>query len=102
MAQQRPAGSVRAALPAWIVGVTGALGSLTYFLAGQSGGEASGQAAGQAGEAAGQLTVVPVVASLYPAFTVLLAMALLGERASRAQVAGLVACAVAVALIAAG
>ena len=102
VAQQRPEGSVRAALPAWIVGVTGALGSLTYFLAGQSGGEASGQAAGQAGEAAGQLTVVPVVASLYPAFTVLLAMALLGERASRAQVAGLVACAVAVALIAAG
>lgn len=102
VAQQRPAGSVRAALPAWIVGVTGALGSLTYFLAGQSGGEAAGQAAGQAGEAAGQLTVVPVVASLYPAFTVLLAMALLGERASRAQVVGLVACAVAVALIAAG
>ena len=102
VAQQRPEGSVRAALPAWIVGVTGALGSLTYFLAGQSGGEASGQAAGQAGEAAGQLTVVPVVASLYPAFTVLLAMALLGERASRAQVAGLVACTVAVALIAAG
>lgn len=88
VARKRPAGSVREALPAWVVGVTGCLGSLTYFLAGNAGG--------------GQLTVVPVVASLYPAFTVLLAMGLLGERASRDQVAGLAACAVAVALIAAG
>ncbi|AKT51083.1 DMT family transporter [Arsenicicoccus sp. oral taxon 190] len=86
VARARPAGSVRAALPAWVVGVTGSLGSLTYFLAGAAGGG---------------LTVVPVVASLYPAFTVLLAMLVLAERASRTQVAGLVGCALAVALIAA-
>lgn len=48
------------------------------------------------------MTIVPVVASLYPAFTVLLAMAVLGERASRAQVVGLLGCAAAVSLIAAG
>ncbi|WP_409484009.1 EamA family transporter [Arsenicicoccus dermatophilus] len=87
-AHRRPDGGVRAALPAWSVGLTGAFGALTYFLASRAGG--------------GRLTIVPVVASLYPAFTVLLAMAVLGERASRTQVVGLLGCAAAVGLIAAG
>jgi drug/metabolite transporter (DMT)-like permease len=49
----------------------------------------------------GLLTVAAVITSLYPAFTVLLAAALLRERVHRDQGAGLLLCAVAVALIAA-
>lgn len=49
----------------------------------------------------GYLTVAAVITSLYPAFTVLLAALVLRERVHRAQGAGLVLCAVAVALIAA-
>jgi drug/metabolite transporter (DMT)-like permease len=54
--------------------------------------------------AAGQglLSVVAVLGSLYPASTVLLAMAMLHERLARAQVIGLVLAGVAVALIAVG
>ncbi len=50
----------------------------------------------------GLLTVTAVIASLYPAFTVLLAAAVLREHVHRAQGAGLGLCAVAIALVAAG
>jgi drug/metabolite transporter (DMT)-like permease len=50
----------------------------------------------------GDLTVTAVLASLYPAFTILLAASLLRERIHRAQGLGLALCAVAVALVAAG
>lgn len=50
----------------------------------------------------GDLSVVAVVASLYPAFTVLLALALLRERVGRDQAAGLALCGLAVVLVAAG
>jgi drug/metabolite transporter (DMT)-like permease len=48
------------------------------------------------------LTVASVVVSLYPAFTVLLAAAVLRERVHGAQGLGLALCAVSVALVAAG
>jgi drug/metabolite transporter (DMT)-like permease len=51
---------------------------------------------------AGLLTLVAVLASLYPAVTVLLAVVLLGERPTRAQLAGLGLCAVAVCLVVLG
>lgn len=82
----RAPGSPREALPAWSVGTTGFAASFCYLLATH----------------AGLLTVVAVVTSLYPAVTVLLAMALLGERAGRAQLAGLALAGVAVGCIAAG
>lgn len=50
----------------------------------------------------GLLAVVAVIASLYPAFTVLLAAAFLGERVARPQAIGLALAAAAVALVAAG
>lgn len=50
----------------------------------------------------GLLSVVAVIASLYPAVTVLLAAALLGERVSRGQAIGLALAAGAVSLVAAG
>jgi drug/metabolite transporter (DMT)-like permease len=50
----------------------------------------------------GPLSVVGLLASLYPVSTVILATALLRERLSRAQLAGVGGCAVAVALIAWG
>ena len=50
----------------------------------------------------GYLTVAAVITSLYPAFTVLLAAALLRERVHRAQGLGLALCAASVALVAAG
>ena len=50
----------------------------------------------------GQLAVVAVLAALYPAFTVLLASVVLGERLGRLQAAGLVVAAVAVGMIVAG
>lgn len=48
------------------------------------------------------LTVASVVVSLYPAFTVLLAAAVLREHVHRAQGVGLALCAVSVAMVAAG
>ena len=50
----------------------------------------------------GYLTVTAVIASLYPAFTVLLAATVLREHVHRAQTVGLGLCAVAVTLVAAG
>ena len=50
----------------------------------------------------GYLTVAGVLASLYPASTVLLAAVLLHEKVHRAQVVGLVLCALAVVLVTVG
>jgi drug/metabolite transporter (DMT)-like permease len=50
----------------------------------------------------GLLSVAAVLTSLYPAFTVLLATVVLGERLHRAQSIGLALCAVSVACVAAG
>lgn len=50
----------------------------------------------------GYLTVTAVLASLYPAVTVLLAATVLRERVHRGQAVGLVLCGVAVALVATG
>ena len=50
----------------------------------------------------GYLTVTAVIASLYPAFTIMLAATVLREHVHRAQAMGLGLCAVAVALVAAG
>ena len=50
----------------------------------------------------GFLSVAAVITSLYPAFTVLLAAALLRERVHRAQGVGLALCAASVVLVAAG
>ncbi len=50
----------------------------------------------------GYLSVAAVVTSLYPAFTVVLAATVLREHVHRAQAAGLLLCAVAVSLVAAG
>lgn len=50
----------------------------------------------------GDLTVTAVIASLYPAFTVLLAASVLREHVHRAQALGLALCAAAIALVASG
>jgi drug/metabolite transporter (DMT)-like permease len=50
----------------------------------------------------GYLSVVAVIASLYPAFTVLLAATVLKEQIGRGQAVGLALCALAVGLVAAG
>jgi drug/metabolite transporter (DMT)-like permease len=50
----------------------------------------------------GYLTVTAVLASLYPAFTVMLAFGVLREHVHRAQAVGLALCAVAVGLVAGG
>jgi drug/metabolite transporter (DMT)-like permease len=50
----------------------------------------------------GYLSIASVVTSLYPAFTVVLAATVLREHVPRAQALGLVLCAVAVSLVAAG
>jgi drug/metabolite transporter (DMT)-like permease len=50
----------------------------------------------------GDLTVTAVLASLYPAFTILLAASVLREPIHRAQAVGLALCGVAVALVATG
>jgi drug/metabolite transporter (DMT)-like permease len=50
----------------------------------------------------GLLSVTAVLTSLYPAFTVVLAATVLREHVHRAQAAGLLLCAVAVSLVAAG
>ena len=50
----------------------------------------------------GYLSIASVVTSLYPALTVMLAATVLREPVHRAQAVGLVMCAVAVTLVAAG
>jgi drug/metabolite transporter (DMT)-like permease len=50
----------------------------------------------------GMLTVVAVISALYPAATVILAISILREHIHRAQALGLLGCAAAVALVAAG
>ncbi len=76
----------RGALIGLVPGVLGAVATGAFLLATQS----------------GLLTVTSVLASLYPAFTVLLAATVLREHVHRAQAWGLVLCGVAVALVAAG
>lgn len=87
LAMTRPAlpGGPRALLPPLLVGCLSVTATLLYFLATHS----------------GLLTIVAVLASLYPGITVLLAWLLLGERITRVQRAGLALCAVAVVAIAA-
>jgi drug/metabolite transporter (DMT)-like permease len=69
-----------------LAGVLGALATVCFVLATRE----------------GYLSVAAVVTSLYPAFTVLLAATVLREHVHRAQAAGLLLCAVAVSLVAAG
>lgn len=82
----RPPGSIADGLSAWPQGALSLTGAITYFLAAQS----------------SLLSVVVVITSLYPAFTVLLAMTVLHERPSRWQLAGLACAAASVVLIAVG
>lgn len=81
---RRPPGRLRDASGAWVMGVLALVATVLYFIAVH----------------AGMLSLVVVVASLYPAFTVLLAMLVLHERPSRRQVAGLLLAAASVVLIA--
>lgn len=74
------------ALVGAVSGTLGALATGAFLLATQS----------------GYLTVTAVLASLYPAVTVLLAATVLRERVHRGQAVGLVLCGAAVALVAAG
>jgi len=78
-------GGLPAVLPPLLVGCLSVTATLLYFLATH----------------AGLLTIVAVLASLYPGVTVLLAWLLLGERVTRVQRAGLALCAIAVTAIAA-
>ena len=75
--------------PGWLAaaaGATGAAGTISYFFATHE----------------GFLAVTAVLTSLYPAVTIVLARALLGERLTRLRLAGLALAAACVALIAAG
>jgi drug/metabolite transporter (DMT)-like permease len=76
----------RASRLAAVTGVVGAPGTILYFFATH----------------AGFLAVAAVLASLYPAVTILLARVLLGERLTALRLTGLSLAAVSVALIAAG
>lgn len=76
----------RAAASGVATGVLGTLATGAFLLASQQ----------------GLLTVTSVLASLYPAVTVVLAATLLREHVHRTQAAGLVLCGVAVALVATG
>lgn len=76
----------RAAAAGVATGALGALATGAFLLASQQ----------------GLLTVTSVLASLYPAVTVVLAATVLREHVHRAQAAGLVLCGVAVAFVAAG
>lgn len=83
---QLRAPAARAGWLAIVTGVTGAAGTLLYFIATH----------------AGLLAVTAVITSLYPASTILLARVLLRERLTRIRIAGLCLAAASVALIAAG
>jgi len=74
----------RLLVPVLLSGVLDVAGNVFFVLAGQ----------------AGRLDVAAILASLYPASTVLLAALLLGERVMRVQVVGIVAAVAAIALIA--
>ncbi len=76
----------RAVRPALLTGPLGAAATLLFLLAAQR----------------GYLTITGVLASLYPAATVLLAARVLKEHVHRAQALGLVMCAVSVTLVVAG
>lgn len=76
----------RAVRPALLTGPLGALATVLFLLASQR----------------GFLTVTGVLASLYPAATVLLAARVLKEHVHRAQAGGLVLCVVSVVLVVAG
>lgn len=76
----------RRALHAWYAGPFAALAGLAFYLA----------------TTQGLLSVAAVLASLYPAATILLAVVLLREHIGRGQVIGLVLCGICVALVTAG
>jgi drug/metabolite transporter (DMT)-like permease len=82
--RQFPQPDPRLLVPALLSGALDVAGNAFFVLAGQ----------------AGRLDVAAILASLYPASTVLLAALLLGERVVRVQVAGIVAALTAIALIA--
>jgi drug/metabolite transporter (DMT)-like permease len=75
-----------AAVGGTLAGVLGALATVCFLLATRE----------------GYLSIASVVTSLYPAVTVVLAASVLREHVHRAQAAGLLLCAVAVTLVAAG
>jgi len=75
-----------AAVGGTLAGVLGALATVCFLFATRE----------------GYLSIASVVTSLYPAFTVVLAASVLREHVHRAQAAGLLMCAVAVSLVAAG
>lgn len=76
----------RGSLRAWYAGPFSAVAGLSFYLASSQ----------------GLLAVAAVLASLYPAVTILLAVVLLGERIGRSQVVGLLLCGGCIALVAAG
>jgi drug/metabolite transporter (DMT)-like permease len=76
----------RGGRPAAVAGLTGAPGTIFYFIATHH----------------GLLAVTAVITSLYPAVTIMLARVMLGERLTAIRLAGLSLAAASVALIAAG
>ena len=76
----------RPAWRAWYGGPVSAVAGLAFYLA----------------TSQGLLTVAAVLASLYPAVTILLAVVLLHERIRRGQTAGLLLCAACIGLVVAG